>query len=133
VLGDKHADLADRRSKSAKMETNPNMQAKMMKRMSLVQATHTASEQLVYRALWSRGAEEADGARLASCAHTELAAITGRHIRTVQRALAGLMDKGSIEVVSPAASSTASAYRVLSYSEIFRRARASADGVRRAI
>src|SRR5579872_1111653 len=68
--------------------------ARPVNRAILVQATHTASEELLYRALWAAGAEQPDGcSRVAALSYAELGLSTGRHARTVARALKNLSTK----------------------------------------
>jgi Helix-turn-helix domain len=89
-------------------------------RMALAQARHTASQELVYRSLWKPGVENADG-RVTAVSHSELAQATGRHSRTVQRAINGLIQKGSIELLAAAQGNRPARYLVFSYAKILRR------------
>ena len=89
-----------------------------MKEARLAQARHRASEELVYRELYRVGTERPDGSRDAAISQRSLAVRTGRDQRTVERSIRGLIDKGSIELVTKARSGRSAVYHVLSYGQI---------------
>jgi hypothetical protein len=103
-----------------------------MKNEKLAQARHSACEELVYRALWGAGREQADGRRIATLSQGELALKSGRHQRTVERSISRLIQKGSIEVVERAHGGKPTRYSVYPYREILRgRERGALDKVGR--
>lgn len=99
---------------------------KPVNRGRLVQASHTASEQLVYHDLRAAGAEQGDGSRVAALSHVDLAISTGRNLSTIKRAIDGLLLKGTIQLLAAGRSSEPAQYRVFSYVQILRRKAESA-------
>lgn len=92
-----------------------------MNRGRLVQARHTASEQLVYRTLRATGGKQEDGSCITAISYIGLALVTGRHVRTIERAIDGLIHKGALQVVAKGCSGSPANCRVLSYRQILER------------
>jgi hypothetical protein len=96
--------------------------------MQMIQARHTPCEELIRRTLFGKGTEQRCGDRVVAISYSELAMLTGRHQRTVERAISGLIRKGAIEVIAKGLAGNPTKYRVVSFSEIARARSGSGGG-----
>lgn len=111
---------------------NPNRSNKReikIQPCSRVQDGHSAIEQAVYNALWSRGKPEAEGSdtRIVHVGHAELMRQTSLVRNALKANLRSLAEKQAIEMLNGynAADNRPSAYRVRGYKDILSRRKAA--------